>query len=135
MLHRLYTVGGSMYPSQTREGTRYNTDPDCPCCQSSHRMQVFLSDTTLLHSFNGPVSRTAWISQHQKGETSLDLNEARDDGVAGRQCISWTICKQSAPRSKQITTPAPHRSIFTGRMLFLTPNQQCQSTEGTVIPR
>jgi len=25
--------------------------------------------------------------------------------------------------------PAPHHSIFTGRMLFLTPNQQCQSTE------
>jgi len=43
--------------------------------------------------------------------------------------ISWTICKQSAPCSRQITTPTPHHSIFTGRMLFLTPNQQCQSTE------
>jgi len=42
--------------------------------------------------------------------------------------VSWTICKQSAPRSRQITTPTPHHSIFTGRMLFLTPNQQ--STEG-----
>ena len=39
--------------------------------------------------------------------------------------------KQSAPRSRQITTPTPHHSIFTDRMLFLTPNQQCQSTEGT----
>jgi len=44
--------------------------------------------------------------------------------------ISWTICKQSAPSSRQITTPTPHRSIFTGQMLFLTLNQQCQSTEG-----
>jgi len=26
--------------------------------------------------------------------------------------------------------PAPHHAIFTGRMLFLTPNQQFQSTEG-----
>ena len=33
--------------------------------------------------------------------------------------ISWTICKQSAPRCRQITTPTPHHSIFTGRMLFL----------------
>ena len=41
--------------------------------------------------------------------------------------INWAICK-SASRSRQITTPAPHHSIFTGRMLFLTPNQQCQST-------
>ena len=45
--------------------------------------------------------------------------------------ISWAICKQSAPRSRQITTPTPHHSIFTGRLLFLTPNQQRQSTEGT----
>jgi len=45
--------------------------------------------------------------------------------------ISWTMCKQSAPRSGQATTPTPHHSIFTGRMLFLMPNQQCQSNEGT----
>jgi len=61
----------------------------------------------------------------------LDLNEARDGHVAlGCTGISWTICKQSAPRSRQITTPTPHRSMFTGRMLFPTPNQQCQSSEG-----
>jgi len=38
---------------------------------------------------------------------------------------------QSAPCSRQTTTPTPHHSIFTGRMLFLTPDQQRQSTEGT----
>jgi len=43
--------------------------------------------------------------------------------------ISWDICK-SAPRCRQITTPAPDHSVFTGRMPFLQPNQQCQSTEG-----
>jgi len=44
--------------------------------------------------------------------------------------IGWAICK-SAPRSRQITTPAPHySSFFTGRMPFLLPNQQRQSTEG-----
>jgi len=41
--------------------------------------------------------------------------------------ISWAICK-SAPRSRQITTPAPHHS---DKMPFLTPNQQHQSTEET----
>ena len=44
--------------------------------------------------------------------------------------ISWTICILFAPRSRQITTPAPHHSIFTSRSVFLTPNQQHQSTEG-----
>ena len=43
--------------------------------------------------------------------------------------IRWATCK-SAPSSRQITTPAPHHSVFTGRMPFLPPNQQCQSTEG-----
>ena len=43
--------------------------------------------------------------------------------------ISWARCK-SAPYSRQITMPAPHRSVFTGRMPFVLPNQQRQSTEG-----
>ena len=46
--------------------------------------------------------------------------------------ISWAICK-SAPRSRQITTPAPHHLVFTGRVPFLPPNQQRQSTEGKVF--
>ena len=49
--------------------------------------------------------------------------------------ISWTICKQSAHRSRYITTSTPHHSIFTGRMLFPMPNKQCpkhwRQTEGT----
>ena len=43
--------------------------------------------------------------------------------------ISWDI-RKSAPRFRQITTPAPHHSVFTGRIPFLPPNQQRQSTEG-----
>ena len=45
--------------------------------------------------------------------------------------ISWAICK-SAPRPRQITTPKPHHSFFTGRMPFLPPNQQRQSTSAAV---
>ena len=44
--------------------------------------------------------------------------------------IGWDICK-FAPCSIQIIMPAPRHSVFTGRMPFLPPNQQCQSTEGT----
>jgi len=28
--------------------------------------------------------------------------------------ISWTICRQSTPCSRQMTTQTPHHSIFTG---------------------
>jgi len=31
--------------------------------------------------------------------------------------------------------PAPHNSVFTGWMPLLLPNQQCQSTEGSLIPK
>ena len=42
---------------------------------------------------------------------------------------SWATCK-CVPPSRQITMPAPHHSVFTGRMPFLPPNQQHQSIEG-----
>jgi len=32
---------------------------------------------------------------------------------------------------RQITTPVPHHSVFTGQMPFLPPDQQHQNTEGT----
>ena len=30
---------------------------------------------------NSLFSRITWVSQYQKGKTSLDINDARDDGV------------------------------------------------------
>jgi len=46
--------------------------------------------------------------------------------------ISWAICK-SAPCSRQITMPTPTTQFFIGRMPFLPPNQQRQSTEGISV--
>ena len=84
---------------------------------------------TTLHYYNRLLAffQDNLVSRYQNGKSSLDLNEARDDGVLGCSGISWTICKQSAPRSRHITTPTSHHLIFTGWMLFLTPNQQCQT--------
>ena len=48
--------------------------------------------------------------------------------------ISWTICKQSAPRSRKITTTTPHHSIFTDQMLFLMPNQVSKHTHTHTQP-
>jgi len=30
-------------------------------------------------------SRTTWVNQYRKGKTSIDLNDARDDGILGWQ--------------------------------------------------
>ena len=47
--------------------------------------------------------------------------------------IRWTLCKQSAPCSRQITTPTPHQSIFTGRMLSLCPTSSVKALKGLTI--
>ena len=70
--------------------------------------------------------RTTWVSQYQKGKTSLDLNEAKEDGDDSG--ISWTICKQSAPHSQQTTTPTHHWIFY--RPHALSDAQATESTEG-----
>ena len=65
------------------------------------------------HPFNGPFSGTTWVSRYQKGKPIWIL--LKQETVSGSG-ISWAICK-SAPRSRQITTSAPHHSVFlTGQM-------------------
>jgi len=41
-----------------------------------------------------------------------------------------TGAKDVQSSSQNVTTNKPTTSFFTGRMPFLSPNQQCQSTEG-----
>jgi len=67
------------------------------------------------------IRLTAFFSsRHQKGKPFWILLEQEIMGESG---ISWTICKSVAPRCRQITTPVPHHSVFTGRMPFMPPNQ------------
>ena len=82
----------------------------------------------LLHPVNGLFSRTTWVSRYQKGKTSPDLNEM---GFWDGSGINWTIYKKICTTlqiDNHINTPL--LNFFIGRMIFLMPNQQCQSTEG-----
>ena len=64
---------------------------------------------TCVRAFNGgPFSGTTQVSRYQKGKTNLDFTEQETVSGSG---ISWAMCK-SAPRSRQITMPAPHHSVF-----------------------
>ena len=63
---------------------------------------------THTHPFNGPLSGTTRVSRHQNGKPIWIL--LKQETVSGSG-ISWATGK-SAPRSRQITTPAPHRSVF-----------------------
>jgi len=87
---------------------------------------MYIRPSTHTHPCNCPLSRTTQVSRYQKGKTNLDFTEARDSEWQWHQLAIY----RSAPCSRQITTPASHHSVFTGRMPFLPPNQQRQSTEG-----
>jgi len=72
-------------------------------------MQCNLSSTLQNNNtFNGPLSGTTQFSQYQKGKTKLDFTEARDSEWQWNQLCHMQI--YTSPR--QITTPAPHDSVF-----------------------
>ena len=80
------------------------------------------------HPFNGPLSGTIHVSTKKVKPIWILLKQETVSGSG----ISWAVCK-SASRSRQITMPAPHHSsFFTGRVPFLPPNQQRQSTGGEI---
>ena len=82
---------------------------------------------THTHTFNGPFSRTTWVSRYQKGKTNLDFSEARDGEWQWHQL--GHMRGMSAPCSRK-PRQHPTAQFFTSRMPFLPPNQQRQSTEG-----
>ena len=88
-------------------------------CNSCHRLHTYIRLTALCPGL------PRWAGTRKVKPIWILLKQEIVSGGG----ISWAICK-SAPRSRQITMPAPHHSVFTGRMPFLPPNQQRQSTEG-----
>jgi len=47
---------------------------------------------THTHLFNGPLSETTWLIQYQKGKTSLDFAEARDNERQWHQLGRVQVC-------------------------------------------
>ena len=43
-------------------------------------------------AFNGPLSRTTWVSRYQKGKTSLYFSEARDSEWQWHQLGHMQVC-------------------------------------------
>jgi len=68
------------------------------------------------------------VSRYQKGKTNLDFTGARDSEWQWHQLGRKQVCTSLQTDNHASTSPL---SFFTGRMPFLPPNQQRQSTEGT----
>ena len=101
------------------------TDAWCIILPDSEVLRIKQHNTRLTFPF--PPELPGWAGTRKVKPIWILLKQETVSGSG----ISWAICK-SAPRSRQMTTPAPHHSVFfIGRMPFLPPNQQRQSTEGT----
>jgi len=79
-----------------------------------------------MRTFNGPLSGTTRVSQYQKGKTNLDFTGARDSEWQWHQLGHMQVCTLLQTDDHASTPPL---SFFTGRMPFLPPNQQRQSSE------
>jgi len=85
---------------------------------------------THTHLLNGPFSRTTQVSRYQKSKTNLDFTEARDSEWQWHQLEHMQVCTALQTDNHANTPPL---NFFTGRVPFLPPNQQSQSTEGTAL--
>jgi len=69
------------------------------------------------------------VSRYQKGKTNLDFTEVRDSEWQWHQLGHMQVSTSLQTDNHASTPPL---SFFTGWMPFLLPNQQRQSTEGTM---
>ena len=81
---------------------------------------------THTHPFDGPFSGTTQVSRYQKGKTNLDFTEARDSEWQWHQLEHMQVCTSLQTDNHASTQPL---KFFAGRIPFLPPNQQRQSTE------
>jgi len=78
-------------------------------------------------AFNGLFSGTTQVSRYQKGKNQSGLYWSKRQRVAAAAAGQYASLHLAPDRK-----PCQHHTtqFFTGRMPFLLPNQQCQSTEG-----
>jgi len=85
-------------------------------------------------------SGTTRVSLYKKGKTNLDFTEAIDSEWQWHQLGHMQVCTSlqtdnHANTHHSVFLQAWTTQFFTGQMLFLPPNQQRQSTEGTGYQR
>jgi len=69
------------------------------------------------------------VSWYQKGKTNLDFTEARDSEWQWHHLGYMQVCTSLQTNNYASNPPLS----FTGRMPFLPPNQQHQSSEGKIM--
>ena len=98
---------------------------------SSHCYDAFSTKgNTHTHTFSRLTAPFPWLPRWASTRKVKPIWILLKQETVSGSGISWAIC-ESVSRSRQITMPVLHDAkFFAGRMAFLPPNQQRQSTEG-----
>jgi len=72
---------------------------------------TFHQHTHTQHPFNGPLSRTTWVSWYQKGKTNLDSTEVRDSEWQWHQLGHMQICTSLQTDNHASTPPLSFYSL------------------------
>ena len=104
--------------NHSKRGIRSFIDIQTPAVP---HLKVYPPHTHLMAIFPG---LPRWAGTRKVKPIWILLNQETVSGSG----ISWAMCK-SASRSREYHASTPPLKFFTGRMPFLLPNQQHQSTE------
>jgi len=94
---------------------------------TEYHLKLFSTSNNTHTRLMALLSGITQVSQYQKGKTNLDFTEARDTEWQWHQLGHMQVCTSLQTDNHASTPPL---SFSTGRMPFLPPNQQRQSTEG-----
>ena len=114
--------------SQTTNSRLHDDGPEAVAYIFQITFQKIFFKRNHTHPFNGPLSGTTQVSRYQKGKTNLDFTEARDSERQWHQLGRVQVCTLLQTDNHQ----QPTTQFFTGRMPFLPPNQQRQSTVSSI---
>ena len=88
-----------LYPTSLKYKIRWDEHPNS-------KAFILAPSCTYIHTpFNGPLSRTTWVSRYQKGKTNLDFTEARDSEWQWHQLGHMQVCT-SLQTDNHASTPA-----------------------------
>ena len=108
-------------------GRRRPAGRESGACPPGGEFIVLMSDVSILlcSKYHTHTRLTTRVNRYQKGKTNLDFTEARDSEWQWHQPGYMQVCTSLQTDNH---ASAPPLSFFTGRMPFLSPNQQRQST-------
>ena len=95
----------------------------CDGLQQFRQVLRVVFSSYITHTFNGPFTRTIWVSRYQKSKTSLDFTEARDSEWQWHQLGHMQVCISLHTDNHASTPPLSGGVLMNNNTLTNTKNK------------